>query len=59
MLQNGDLVPAVASELRRADFEKYVQQKLIQAYRDGLAKPDTPLLQTMPMPRILSLFPSE
>ena len=56
MLQGGDLVSAVASELRREDFEKYVEQKLIQAYRDGLAKPDTPATPVDADARILSLF---
>lgn len=56
LLHNGDLVSAVASQLMREDFEKYVQRKLVDAYRDGIqepAKPDTPSEADQ---RILSLF---
>jgi len=59
LLQDGDLVSAVASELRREDFEKYVQRKLVDAYRDGIQEPAKPETPSEADQRILSLFDSE
>lgn len=57
LLKDGDLVSAVASELKREDFERYVERKLVEAYRNEHAEPtNPPATPSEADQKIISLF---